>query len=164
MGTNEKNEFKSIFLKININILKEKLSYKYNNTMTKKIIYVINCINGKTFINTSKTKISNDLKNYIMENNLTNDGWYYPTPNQLDNLINNRGCAGINFITDIYKCDVVDLFNDEININNKRINGRDYNKKTIENKRNRLINNKINDIVNGNREINYNKFQRISVN
>ena len=124
--------------------------------MTIKKLYCIKFINDKVIINTSKTKLTSDIKKYIIENDLVNDGWYYPTTNQLDNYMNKRACCNLDFIKQLYTIDVVNYFNDIV-INNKRENGREYNRKTIENKRNKIINEKLNDIMNNKINLDFNR-------
>lgn len=129
--------------------------------MRKQINY-LKLEDGKIFIETSRTKLARDLKNYIRDNDKINDGWYYPSRTQLDNLVYNKvENAELKFIVDFKIVYIDELFN--IEVPTKMKNGKPYSSKYLKNKKNNLLNKKYEDMVKNNIDMDLSKFRSISI-
>jgi hypothetical protein len=130
----------------------------------KKTIYYIKVKDGKEFYNTSRTKLCADLKNYCIDNNKKEDGWFYPSRVQLDNLIYGKvNKSNLDFIVSFLKCDFDDILSDGITITNERDNGRKYTEQYIKMKKNHIMNDRYKRLLNGEFSIDNSRFIKINV-
>ena len=129
----------------------------------KLILYYIKLTDGKVFYNTSRNKLTQDIKKYVIENDKVKDNWYYPSKNQIDNLYYSKvNKNNLNFIQEFKSCNCDTIFNN-IDVKTHRQNGRTYSDKYISENKNKQIKNKINDLKNGKLSIDMSNFKCVSV-
>lgn len=108
----------------------------------KTQIYYMKLVDGKELVETSRSKIYNALKDYIVDNNKSDDRWYYPSKAQIDNIFYNKvKKPNLYFIQSFMWCNGEDLY--KANVKTQRENGKRYTEKYIKNLRNKMIKNEI---------------------
>ena len=126
----------------------------------KQQIYYVKLIDGKEFVETSRTDIYNKLKEYIQTNNKLNDRWYYPTKNQIDNMYYGKVKRPNLFFMECLKwCMCDDVFN--IDVRTERENGKKYSEKYIRTLKNNHINKQIEKYKVNTNELDTSKFTDI---
>jgi len=126
----------------------------------KQQIYYVKLIDGKEFVETSRTDIYNKLKEYIQTNNKINDRWYYPTKNQIDNMYYGKVKRPNLFFMECLKwCMCDDVFN--IDVRTERENGKKYSEKYIRTLKNNHINKQIEKYKVNTNELDTSKFTDI---
>ena len=126
----------------------------------KQQIYYVKLIDGKEFVETSRTDIYNKLKEYIQTNNKINDRWYYPTKNQIDNMYYGKVKRPNLFFMECLKwCMCDDVFN--IDVRTERENGKKYSEKYIRTLKNNHINKQIEKYKVNTNELDTSKFTNV---
>ena len=130
----------------------------------KKTIYFLKLIDGKYFFNQSRSKLCKDLRNYIVVKNKKEDGWFYPSKTQIDNIIyKNVKNSKLHFIEYFCSCPFEDVFLEDVDIPTRRENGMKYTKQYIDSKKTKIMNKRYNDYITGKIKIDTTKFKHIEM-
>lgn len=130
----------------------------------KKTIYFLKLIDGKFFFNQSRNKLCKDLRNYIVLKNKKEDGWFYPSKTQIDNIIyKNVKNSKLFFIEFFCSCPFEDVFLEDVDIPAERENGMKYTKQYIDSRKTKIMNKRYTDYLTGKYKIDTSKFKKIEL-